>query len=68
MSNYSKLIAGIVGNLVAIVFAYFAFRGWGEVGPDGAITLFGMSQTAVTASLMLIVNAIFIERAPANKP
>ena len=79
LGNYSKLIAGILGNVVAIAIAYAAtsFPAVAECVPAPAAvaeaaeeicTLMGFTQTQITVALMVIVNAIFIERAPANKP
>lgn len=67
MSTYSKLIAGVAGNVIGILFTYFAFKGWAVVGPDGVATMFGFSQPQIMGAVMLAINAIFIERAPANK-
>lgn len=79
MAKYSKLIAGIAGNLLAILIAYLAVQ-WPAVAqcapPPGALadtldqvcTVLGFSQTQITAGLMVLVNAIFIERSPANAP
>lgn len=77
MAKYSKLIAGILGNIVAILIAFVAFQfpALTECRPttlditaaiDQVCTIFGFGQAQITAALMVAVNALFIERAPAN--
>lgn len=77
MSKYNKLIAAVVGNVVAILIAWLAIQfpafaectaAPAELDIDQVCTVFGFSQAQVTAALMLVVNAIFVERWAANTP
>lgn len=79
MSRYNKLIAAITGNVVAILVAWLAvqFPAVAECAPAPAevaeavtevCTVLGFSQTQITAALMFIINAVFVERWAANKP
>lgn len=70
MARYSKLIAGIFGNSVALVLAYLATQ-WPAIAECTAAdvcTVLGFSDVQITAALMLVVNAVFIERSRANAP
>jgi hypothetical protein len=73
MSQYSKLIGALVGNLVAILLAYIATK-WTGVAECALVdqvqtcTAFGFSQAQITAGLMTVVNAAFVYLFPANKP
>ncbi len=64
---YSKLIAALLGNVVALVLAWAATKGIGACTPDGVCTVLGLSQLEITAALVLLVNAVFVHQAPANK-
>lgn len=71
IAPYSKLIAALLGNLVAIFLAYAATRWTGFATctlVDGAqaCTAFGLSQAQITAGLMTAVNAAFVYLAPKN--
>lgn len=74
LGNYSKLIAGILGNLVGIAIAWAAMQfpsiATCTVGPEGteACAILGFSQVQITGALMLLVNAVFTYQSPANKP
>lgn len=80
LRKYSKLIAGVTGNLVAIGAVWLAMKvpAVAQCVPapsavatetvDQVCTVLGLSQVEITAALMIVVNALFIERSPANKP
>lgn len=79
MGRYSKLIAAVVGNLVAILVAWLAtsIPAVAECAPapdavaDAAAevcTVLGFSQTQITAFLMTAVNAAFVYFFPPNSP
>lgn len=74
LGRYSKLIGGLVGNIVAITLAWLSthFPGVAEctIGPEGtdACTVFGFTQAQITAALMTAFNLIFVYVFPANKP
>lgn len=74
IGRYSKVIAAIAGNVVAIALAWLAlqFPAIAEcrVGPDGtdACTILGVTQAQITGALMLLVNTYFVYQAPANDP
>lgn len=72
LGRYSKLIAALLGNVIAVILAYLATKGLAEctVGPDGteACALWGFSQTQITATLMTVVNAVFVYAFPPNRP
>lgn len=72
MQRYNKLIAGVIGNLMGIIAAWVAVNMTGmaecSVLPDGteSCTLLGLTTTQLTAAVMLLINALFIERSPRN--
>lgn len=74
LGRYSKLIAAIVGNVVAIALAWMAvqFPAIAEcsIGPEGtdACTVAGFTQAQITAALMMLVNSAFVYWFPPNKP
>lgn len=74
LGNYSKLIGGIIGGVVAIVMAYLASRGLGtcvpsaDVGGSEVCTVWGFTTTQVTAAVMLIVTNLFVVLFPKNTP
>lgn len=74
MGNYSKLIGGIVGGIVAIGMAYLASRGFGTCAPAAdasgseVCTVWGFSSTQITAAVMLIVTNVFVFAFPKNQP
>lgn len=74
LSNYSKLIGALTGNLIAIVLVWAAvqFPSIAEcsVGPEGteACSILGFSQAQITAAVLTLLNSFFVWRAPANKP
>lgn len=75
LGRYSKLIAAVAGNVVAIAIAWLAVQfpqiATCTLGPDGtdACTVFGMfTQAQITAALMVLVNTYFVYQAPANDP
>lgn len=80
LKRYSKLIAALAGNGVAIIVAWAAvqFPAIAECVPaptaiatdavEEVCTVLGFSQVQITAALMIIVNAIFVERSPKNAP
>lgn len=75
LGKYSKLIAALAGNVIAIFLAWLAVQfpqiATCSIGPDGtdACSLFGMfSQAQITAALMLLINSYFVYQSPPNNP
>ena len=72
LGSYSKLIGALVGNVVAMVLVYLASQGLATctAGPDGttACAIWGFSQAQITATVLTVINAIFVYLAPANSP
>lgn len=71
MSRYSKLIAAVIGNLVAILLVYLASKGVAQctvLNGDEVCTMFGMSNAEITAIVMTIFNSAFVYFAPKNTP
>lgn len=75
LGPYSKLIAALAGNVVAIGIAWLAVQfpsiATCTVGPDGtdACVVFGMfTQAQITGALMLVFNSFFVWQAPPNVP
>lgn len=72
LSDYNKLIAALVGNVVAMALIWASFKIPGIVtctDPVVASTckVFGtFGMTEVTAVVMAIVNMVFVERWAAN--
>lgn len=71
LGNYSKLIAAILGNLIAILLVYLGTKGVAEcsVAADGtqACTVFGFTTAQITAAALAVVNTAFVYFFPANK-
>lgn len=81
LQHYSKFIAAIAGNTVAILLAWLAvqFPGVADCTAipadalqaadfDQVCTVLGFSQAQITGALMFIVNSAFVWAFPANKP
>lgn len=74
LGSYSKLIAALLGNALAIAVAYLASKGLATCVPaptpdlDQVCSVAGFTTGQITAALMMIVNAIFVYVFPANKP
>lgn len=72
--SYSKLIAAVLGNVIAIVVAYLAGKGLATCTPgplptdEQTCTVLGYTTGQITTALMVIVNAGFVYFFPANKP
>lgn len=73
--NYSKLagsiVGTIVGNLVALLFVYLAFKGIATcetVDSVESCKVLGLTQVQVTAGVVGAVNAALVWAFPANKP
>lgn len=70
MSAYNKLIAAVVGNVVGLVLAWLATQ-WPAIAECSAATevctVLGLSQTQITAALMMIINAVMVHQWAANK-
>lgn len=71
MARYSKLIAALLGNAVAILLAYLATN-WPAIATCGVVdgveacNVLGFSQAQITAALMLAVNSLAVYAAPKN--
>lgn len=72
MGTYSKLIASVIGSLVAALLAYLATKGLGTcaVGPDGtqACSVLGFSSAQITGTIVTLISAAFVYFAPKNTP
>ena len=71
MQNYYKFIGAIAGNLVGILVVYLATKGLAVctvIGPDQSCTVFGFSETQITAAVMMVLNSAFVHFFPANTP
>lgn len=81
LQRYSKLIAAIAGNVVAIGLAWIAvqFPGVADCVAvpadalqaadfDQVCTVLGFSQAQITGGLMFAVNTAFVYFFPPNKP
>lgn len=72
MGNYSKLIGSIVGSLVGMLLAYLAVKGLAicTPGPDGtqACSLWGISDSQITAGAVSLVTALLVWAFPKNQP
>lgn len=74
IGRYSKLIAAVAGNAIAIGIAWLAVQfpqiATCTIGPDGtdACVVLGFTQAQITGALMLLVNTYFVYQAPANDP
>lgn len=70
MSAYSKLIASVIGSVVAMVLVYLAGKGIATctAAPDGtqACTIFGIADTQVTAAAVALISAVFVWLGPKN--
>lgn len=72
--SYSKLIAAVLGNVVAIVVVYLASKGLATCEPalqpdlEQVCSIAGFTTGQITAGLMVLVNAILVYVFPANKP
>jgi hypothetical protein len=73
LAPYSKLIAALAGNVVAILLSYVATH-WTGIATCSLVegvqtcTAFGLSQAQITAGLMTVVNSAFVYFAPKNTP
>lgn len=71
LTNYSKLIAGLAGNIVGFFVVYAATRGLATCtvfnNPD-TCTIFGFSTVQVTGFVMTGLNGLFVHYAPKNTP
>lgn len=74
MGSYSKLIAAVLGNVIAIIIAYLAGKGLATCVPGATLdaeqvcSVAGFTTGQITTGLMVIVNAGFVYFFPANKP
>lgn len=81
LQRYSKLIAAIAGNIVAILIAWLAvqFPGVADCTAvpadalqaadfDQVCTVLGFSQAQITGGLMFAINSLFVYAFPPNRP
>jgi hypothetical protein len=74
IGRYSKVIAALLGNVLAIFLAWLAVQfpqiAECRLGPDmtDACTVLGFTQAQITAALMLLINTYFVYQGPANDP
>lgn len=74
MGSYSKLIAAVLGNVIAIIVAYLAGKGFATCVPgatpdaEQVCSVAGFTTGQITTALMVVVNAVFVYAFPANKP
>ena len=70
-AKYSKLIASVVGDLVGVGAGWLAFKVPALAtctGVPETCTVLGLGQAEITAALMIVINAILVERSRANAP
>ena len=68
--NYSKLIAALVGNVVAIAVAYLGTTQLGTCTGEGealVCTVLGFTAAQITGAVMMVVNSFFVWWFPPNK-
>jgi hypothetical protein len=74
LGRYSKLVAVVAGNVIAIFLAWLAVQfpqiAQCVVGPDGtdACTILGFTQAQITGALMSLITTFFVYQSPANDP
>lgn len=71
MSAYSKFVAAIAGNIVAILIVFAASKGLatcGLAGDPNTCTIFGFTTAQITGAVLSLVNMAFVYLAPANTP
>lgn len=74
MGAYSKLIAAVLGNVIAIVIAYLGSKGIATCAPapqpdlDQVCSVAGFTTGQITAAVMFVFNTAFVYFFPANKP
>lgn len=72
LGNYSKLIASLLGSVIAIILVYLGTKGIATCVADASgeqsCTLFGFSTAQITGAATALVSAIFVWAFPANKP
>lgn len=69
MSAYYKLIGALVGNVVAVVIVFLAYKGFATctvIGDASSCSIFGISTAQVTAAVMAVFNSAFVHYFPAN--
>lgn len=68
LGNYSKFIAAIVGNAVAIGLVYLASKGLATCDTNQVCTIGGFTTAQITGAVMAVVNSYFVWQFPPNKP
>jgi hypothetical protein len=71
MGNYSKLIAALLGNVIAIVVVYLASKGLATcitVGVADSCTIFGFSTAQIVGAAQLLFSTVLVHYFPANTP
>lgn len=70
LARYNKLIAGLLGNLLPIVLVWLATKtpmaSCAVVDAKQVCTLLGMGVGELTATLMVVFNAVFLAFGPKN--
>lgn len=71
--NYSKLVAAIIGNVVALLIAYIAtmvpaIATCVDTGGTTTCSVFGLDQNEITIFLMGVLNTAFVYFFPPNIP
>lgn len=69
MTAYNKLLAALLGNVVAILIVWLASKGLATcitVGVADSCTIFGFTTAQVTGAAMMIFNAAFVYFFPPN--
>lgn len=67
MAAYSKLIAAVVGNLIAIGLVYLSTKGFGTCDAAGNCTVLGFTTAQLQGAAVLVVSSLFVHQAPANQ-
>ena len=74
LGSYSKLIAALLGNVVAVLVVWLGTKGLATcvAGPtpdaDQICTVMGFTSAELTAYAMAAFNMAFVYIFPANKP
>lgn len=72
LGSYSKVIAALIGNAIAILLVWLASKGIAtctlDAGGGETCVIFGFSQAQLTAAAMALFNTIFVYIFPANRP
>lgn len=69
MSTYSKLIAALLGNVIAIVLVYLASKGLATCtipSDSSTCSVFGFSTAQVVSAAQLLISSALVYFFPSN--